>query len=123
MYPKLVFIIPYRNRLEQKFVFEKYMKYIMEDYKKNDYHIFFVEQKDHRDFNRGALKNIGFLAMKKNIPRIIKKLHLSSTILILFHIKRDCLIIKLKGGISSIFLDLTIHWVVFFLLLAKILKK
>jgi len=74
MYPKIVFIIPYRDRVEQKFVFEKYMKYIMEDYKKSDFRIFFVEQKDSRDFNRGALKNIGFLAMKKKYPSDYKKI-------------------------------------------------
>ena len=44
-YPRMVFIIPYRDREEQKFVFEKYMNYILEDYKKSDYAIFFVEQK------------------------------------------------------------------------------
>jgi hypothetical protein len=72
--PSIVFIIPYRDRPEQKFVFEKYMKYILEDYKKSEYAIYFVEQKDQRNFNRGALKNIGFLAMKKKYPKSYKKM-------------------------------------------------
>ena len=66
--PSIIFIIPYREREEQRFVFEKYMKYILEDYKKGDYEIYFVEQCDERDFNRGALKNIGFLTMKEKYP-------------------------------------------------------
>ena len=72
--PSIVFIIPYRDRPQQKFVFEKYMKYILEDYKKSEYAIYFVEQKDMRSFNRGALKNIGFLAMKKKYPKSYKKI-------------------------------------------------
>jgi hypothetical protein len=42
------------------------MTYILEDIP--DYKIFFVEQNDNRSFNRGALKNIGFLAMKNMYP-------------------------------------------------------
>lgn len=72
--PDIIFIIPYRDRVEQKFVFEKYMKYILEDLKKSQYFLYFVEQDDSRSFNRGALKNIGFLAMKKRYPKTYKKI-------------------------------------------------
>ena len=34
--PKIVFIVPYRNRLNEKTHFSVYMKYIMEDWDVND---------------------------------------------------------------------------------------
>lgn len=66
--PKIIFIVPYRDRKEHKTFFTIYMKHIMEDIPKTDYEIYFAEQKDTRPFNRGGMKNIGFIAMKYKYP-------------------------------------------------------
>ena len=66
--PTKIFIVPYRDREPQKHHFEIYMKYILEDIPESDYKIFFIHQTDNRPFNRGAIKNIGFLAMKDQYP-------------------------------------------------------
>ena len=70
--PKRIFIVPYRNRLEQKFFFSKQMSFILEDC--DDYEIYFSHQCDSRQFNRGATKNIGFLAMKEKYPHHYKEI-------------------------------------------------
>ena len=62
---KIFFIIPYRNREPQKNYFLRYKKYILEDLKEEDYEIVISHQRDDRPFNRGAVKNIGFLYVKK----------------------------------------------------------
>ena len=61
--PKIVFIVPYRNRPQHKFFFSNYLTSIMGD--RDDYEIYFSHQCDARSFNRGAVKNIGFLAIKE----------------------------------------------------------
>ena len=70
--PKKIFIVPYRNRPQQKFFFSKYMTFLLED--TLDYEIYFSHQDDTRYFNRGATKNIGFLAMKHKYPNNYKNM-------------------------------------------------
>ena len=72
--PKIVFIIPYRDRVEHKEFFTVYMKHVLEDIPKTDYQIYFVEQKNTLPFNRGAMKNIGFLALKYKYPNDYKNI-------------------------------------------------
>lgn len=64
--PKKIFVVPYRNRPQHKYFFCKYMSFILED--KDDYEILFAHQHDTRTFNRGAMKNIGFIAARNKYP-------------------------------------------------------
>jgi hypothetical protein len=66
--PQKIFIIPYRNRIQHKFFLSKYMTFLLEDEAPGNYEIYFSHQSDTRPFNRGAVKNIGFLAMKNKYP-------------------------------------------------------
>jgi hypothetical protein len=70
--PKKVFIVPYRNRIQHKFFFLKQMTFILED--TDDYEIYFSHQCDIRTFNRGAARNIGFLAVKNKYPNDYKNI-------------------------------------------------
>jgi hypothetical protein len=70
--PSRVFIVPYRNRVQHKFFFSKYMSFILED--QDDYEIYFSHQCDARTFNRGATKDIGFLAIKEKYPQHYKNI-------------------------------------------------
>jgi len=73
--PKIVFIVPYRNRYQHKYFFSNYLKNIMdESILKDDYEVYFSHQCDARSFNRGATKNIGFLAIKGKYPNDYKNM-------------------------------------------------
>ena len=64
--PKRVVIVPYRVREVHKVKFLEHMNSYLSD--SNDWEIFFAHQCDNRPFNRGAMKNIGFLAIKRKYP-------------------------------------------------------
>lgn len=72
--PKIIFIVPYRDRKEHLEHFKLQMKIILEDYNPNDYRFFFAHQCDTRSFNRGAMKNIGFIAAKTMYPNDYKNI-------------------------------------------------
>ena len=71
--PDIIFIVPYRDREPQKKVFECVMPTLLEDY---NYRILFLHQKDKRAFNRGAMKNLGFIYVKQKWPEAYKKMTL-----------------------------------------------
>jgi len=76
MVPSVIFIIPYRNREEQRKIFEKEMKDYLEYIKLENYEFYFICQKDERCFNRGAMKNLGFLYIKYKYPLDYKNITL-----------------------------------------------
>ena len=71
--PKVVFIVPYRNRAVHKEEFLKSMNVLLEGHE-GEYAFFFAHQCDKRPFNRGAMKNIGFLAIKDKYPHHYKEI-------------------------------------------------
>jgi len=74
--PKLIFIVPYRDREQHLNFFASHMEGIMSDYEKTDYNIIYIHQCDDRAFNRGAMKNIGFLYVKDVYPNEYKNITL-----------------------------------------------
>ena len=71
--PSIIFIVPYRDRITQKHGFVKHMKeVILVDEPEGSYEIYFAHQTDKRQFNRGAMKNIGFIAMINKYPNNYK---------------------------------------------------
>ena len=65
--PSKVFIVPYRDRAKDQEEFLKNITILLED-DHESYEIYFAHQYDARPFNRGAMKNIGFLAVKDKYP-------------------------------------------------------
>lgn len=71
--PEIVFIVPYRNRPQHKFFFSNYIDVVMQNTNMS-YEVYFSHQCDARAFNRGATKNIGFLAVKNKYPNDYKNI-------------------------------------------------
>jgi len=71
----IIFIVPYRGRPAELAVFLSHMKYLLEDIKEK-YFLYIVNQSDKRPFNRGAMRNIGFLMAKKQFPENYKDIDL-----------------------------------------------
>ena len=74
----IIFIVPYRDRENQKDFFYRHMtKHVLKEMKEGkDYKILFIHQNDKRPFNRGGMKNIGFLVVKKLYPKEWKEITL-----------------------------------------------
>jgi hypothetical protein len=72
--PKIIFIVPYRNREEHRLYFKTQMEKLLLG--QNDYKIYYIHQCDTRTFNRGAMKNIGFLMVKNKYPESYKNISL-----------------------------------------------
>ena len=71
--PDTVVIVPYRNRQSHLNVFIKHMPEILKD---KNYEIVIAHQCDNRYFNRGAMKNVGLLYIKRYYPETYKNITL-----------------------------------------------
>lgn len=73
--PDLVFIVPYRNREAQLNCFLQTMKFLLNEISnKIKYEFVISEQSDNREFNRGAMKNMGFMYIKQKYPHHYKNI-------------------------------------------------
>ena len=71
--PVSIFIIPYRDRTQHIMEYTKNMRLHM---KNPLYKFFFIHQNDSREFNRGAMKNIGFILIKSLYPTNYKDINI-----------------------------------------------
>lgn len=65
--PNIIIIVPYRDRPEQLYFFTTHMSHILTQYAEQDkvVRVLFCHQVDKRPFNRGAMKNLGYIWSKK----------------------------------------------------------
>lgn len=66
--PKLIFVVPYRDREQQYLFFRRQMAEVLSNYAPHEYVIWYIHQCDQRPFNRGALKNIGVIVAQHKYP-------------------------------------------------------
>ncbi len=74
--PKIIFIVPYRDRPQQLHFFKEQMSKVLSNIPKTDYKIYILHQQDDRKFNRGAMKNIGYMVVKELYPDDYKNITL-----------------------------------------------
>ena len=74
--PKIVFIVPYRDKYLEKDFFAAQMLKVLEKYSDTYYKILYIHQNDNQKFNRGSMKNIGFLILKNQYPNYYKNITL-----------------------------------------------
>jgi hypothetical protein len=74
MIPTKVFVVPYRDRKANRAEFLHRMTTDILADEIEPYEIFFAHQCDSRPFNRGAMKNIGFLAIRSKYPNHYKNM-------------------------------------------------
>jgi hypothetical protein len=74
--PILIFIVPYRDREEDKKQFIEKMGNLLDGLEKKMYEIYFIHQCDNKSFNRGAMKNAGFIFVKEKYPDCYKEITL-----------------------------------------------
>jgi len=102
--PKFVFIIPYRNRAFYLQSFITKMSSVLEDIPKTDYEIYVIHQNDTRKFNRGAIKNIGFLHIKNKYPNDYKQMTLVFNDVDIFPLRKNYVdYITTKGVVKHFF--------------------
>lgn len=65
--PDVIFIVPYRDRIQYYHTFDPHMKEILTAQGEN-FLILYIHQCDTRSFNRGAMKNIGFIVVREMFP-------------------------------------------------------
>jgi hypothetical protein len=65
-----VYVVPYRDRAAHLEFFKTYLPHV----DPLDHRVLVVHQLDQRPFNRGAMKNIGFLAVKQLYPETYKEI-------------------------------------------------
>jgi hypothetical protein len=66
--PEIVFVVPYRDREQHKTFFTRYMKDYILKVVNQRWQILYIHQCDKRQFNRGAMKNMGFIYLKEKYP-------------------------------------------------------
>ena len=101
--PKIVFIVPYRDRSQQRNFFAAHMLKILEDFPDTYYKIYYINQKDTRDFNRGAMKNIGFTILKNQYPSYYKNMTLVFNDVDVMPYNKDTLTYETSKGIVKHF--------------------
>ena len=68
MVPGTVFVVPYRNRVSHRVSLLEAMDRNLADWEQGSFRIMFIHQCDKHPFNRGAMKNIGYLVVKDLFP-------------------------------------------------------